>query len=77
MNRSNSSFKHRAHALVESLPRDAGWSELLDRVMARQDVEETGLNGESASVAEEVMEEYQRMQAEVARSRKPGGDEGW
>ena len=77
MNRSNSSFKHRAHALVESLPRDAGWSELLDRVMARQDVEETGLNGESASVAEEVMEEYQRMQAEVARSPKPGGDEGW
>ena len=77
MSRSKNNFKNRAHALVERLPHDATWSDLADYAMAREDMEESAANGESNRVAEEVLEEYERIRAEVERNlSRQGGDWG-
>ena len=73
----SSSFKQRAHALVDRLPHDADWSDLVDHAIARQDFDENPVEGEFSGIAEEVLEEYHRIQAEVERSRARDGVDGW
>jgi hypothetical protein len=53
---------------VDRLPHDATWSDLANYAMERQDMEENGVDGESNRIAEEVLEEYDQIQAEVERS---------
>jgi len=68
MSHSSRNFKQRAHALVDRLPHDATWSDLIDYAMERQDMEEGSIDGESSRIAEEVLEEYEQIKTEVERS---------
>jgi hypothetical protein len=72
MNSITQKFRQRAHALVDRLPHDATWSDLADYAFARQDMEERGMVGEHSRVAEEVFEEYERIQAELDREPSVG-----
>ena len=76
MRHTNQNFKRRAHDLVDRLPHDADWSDLADFAMARLDMEENGLRGDSGYVAEEIFEEYERIHAEVGRDLAQKGWDG-
>lgn len=54
------SFKQQAHELVEHLPDDAGWRDLIYRAAVRQDIEEGLLDSEAGRVrsVEEVLKEF-------------------
>jgi len=53
-------FKERAHDLVEQLPEDAGWRDLIYRAAVRQDIEEGLLDSDAGRITElqEVMREF-------------------
>ena len=54
------SFKDRAHELVEHLPEDADWRDLIYRAAVRQDLEEGLQDSEAGRVREldEVLREF-------------------
>ncbi len=54
------SFKKQAHDLVEQLPDDAGWKDLIYRAAVRQDIENGVQDSESGRVRElaEVVKEF-------------------
>jgi hypothetical protein len=53
-------FKERAHELVDQLPDDAGWRELIYRASVSRDIEEALRESDAGRVTEleEVMQEF-------------------
>lgn len=55
-----STFKQQAHELVEHLPDDASWRDLIYRAAVRQDIEEGLLDSDAGRVSsvEDVLKEF-------------------
>lgn len=56
----NPTFKQQAHELVEHLPDDAGWRDLIYRAAVRQDIEQGLLDSDAGRVSSvgDVLKEF-------------------
>jgi hypothetical protein len=52
-------FRQRAHALIDRLPHNATWNDVVCQASARRDLQEEDANDVSGRVAEEVLREYE------------------
>lgn len=72
MSVSSRSFKQQAHDLIDNLPEDATWPDLIDSAAELQDLVESGYYGDfgSGRVDEYILEEYDSLQNEADRQRE-------
>lgn len=65
-------FKQQAHDLIDNMPEDATWPDLIDYAAERQDLVENGYYGDygSGRVEESVLQEYDLLQSAADRQRE-------
>jgi hypothetical protein len=68
-------FKQAAHELIDRLPDEAGWLDLIDRAAERQDmIEDADLGDYGSRTEEATLQEYDRflgMQGRESEDRIP------
>lgn len=81
MSISSRNFKQQAHELIDRMPDDSNWSDLIDYAAERQDMLESfhysdfGANYDTTRVEQSVLQEYDRFQGERDRQEEAGRDE--
>jgi hypothetical protein len=64
MRNASSNFKEQAHAVVNSLQDDATWLDLINCAAEHQDLLEDRMDYGSETASEELLQEYDAMEAE-------------